>query len=76
MSGLSARFGQTIRQLRETNGWSQELLAERANLNRSYLGEIERGAAIPSIATAAKVALAFDISLSSLFRRCERVETV
>jgi transcriptional regulator with XRE-family HTH domain len=76
MSGLSARFGRVVRQLRELNGWSQEQLAEKANLNRSYLGEIERGAVIPSIVTAAKLSVALGVSLSSLFGRCERVETV
>ena len=42
-------FGVTIRQLREGKGWSQEALAERADLNRSYVGEVERGRVIPSI---------------------------
>jgi XRE family transcriptional regulator, regulator of sulfur utilization len=55
---LGERFGLTVRQLREARGWSQERLASRADLNRSYMGEIERAAVMPSLATAAKLASA------------------
>ena len=48
------QFAQILRQLREERGWSQEQLAERADLNRSYLGEVERGRAVPSIITVSK----------------------
>ncbi|HEX5361896.1 MAG TPA: helix-turn-helix transcriptional regulator [Fluviicoccus sp.] len=71
MSDLSRRFGRTVRQAREQQGYSQEQLAEIANLNRSYLGEIERGVVIPSLATLEKLALALGESLSRLLSRCE-----
>jgi XRE family transcriptional regulator, regulator of sulfur utilization len=71
MKKLSGRFGQAVRQLRERRGWSQEELAARAELNRSYLGEIERGAAMPSLATVAKLAGALEISLADLMSHCE-----
>ncbi len=61
-----------MREQREARGWSQELLAERADLNRSYLGEVERGSAIPSLATAAKLASALEIPLSGLLSECEQ----
>ena len=48
---LVERFGIAVRRQREAQGWSQELLAERADLNRSYVGEIERGRVIPSLVT-------------------------
>ena len=67
----SARFGTVIRQLRETRGWSQEQLAGLAALNRSYMGEVERGTAMPSLATAEKLALALGVALSTLISRCE-----
>ncbi len=35
--------GKNIRKLRESKGYSQEELAEKAGLKRSYLGHIERG---------------------------------
>lgn len=74
MNGLCDRFGLVVRQLREAHGWSQELLAEKADLNRSYLGEIERGLAMPSLATVAKLAAALGVSLSSLMARYEELQ--
>lgn len=68
---LTARFGSEVRRLRRTHGWSQEKLAEHADLNRSYVGEIERGAVEPSLATMAKLAQALRIDLSTLLVRCE-----
>jgi transcriptional regulator with XRE-family HTH domain len=70
-SSLRQRFGQVVRVTREDRGWSQEQLAGRADLNRSYLGEIERGTVMPSIETAAKLAAALGVSLSSLIARFE-----
>jgi len=67
----SARFGRVIRDLRESRRWSQEHLAGVANLNRSYMGEIERSAAAPSLVTAEKLARALGLSLSELILRCE-----
>jgi transcriptional regulator with XRE-family HTH domain len=71
MSQLTDRFGAVVRRLRDVRGWSQEHLAGQADLNRSYLGEIERGVATPSIATAAKLAAALGLSLSVLLAQCE-----
>lgn len=36
-------FGEGLRDLRTKSGYSQEELAERAGIDRSYLGGIERG---------------------------------
>lgn len=71
MVGVGTRFGRVIRQLREQRGWSQEQLAHRAELNRTYMGEIERATAMASLATAAKLARALELPLSSLISRCE-----
>jgi XRE family transcriptional regulator, regulator of sulfur utilization len=71
MSHLNDRFPRVVRQLREARGWSQERLAEKADLNRSYVGEIERGSATPSLVTADKLAQALELDLSALVARCE-----
>lgn len=68
---MSTKFPIVLRQLREARGWSQEQLAERANLNRSYLGEVERGQAVPSLVTVNKLAVALEIRASNLIARCE-----
>jgi transcriptional regulator with XRE-family HTH domain len=36
-------FGAAVRQLRSARGWSQEELADRAGIHRTYLGDVERG---------------------------------
>jgi transcriptional regulator with XRE-family HTH domain len=71
MKHVGERFGSVVRQLREARGWSQERLAGCAELNRSYMGEIERATAMPSLATAAKLAQALEVPLSTLISRCE-----
>jgi transcriptional regulator with XRE-family HTH domain len=50
MSGYSAEekqhlieLGAAIRHFREALGWSQEQLAERVELHRTYIGGVERG---------------------------------
>ena len=71
MSEVGERFAAVVRQRREARGWSQERLAHRAQLNRSYMGEIERATAMPSLATAGKLAQALEVPLSELISRCE-----
>ncbi|WP_087120344.1 helix-turn-helix domain-containing protein [Brevundimonas sp. SH203] len=36
-------LGQRIRERRKTFGWTQEELADRAGIDRSYVGGVERG---------------------------------
>lgn len=73
MSALCISFGDTLRRLREAQRWSQEILAEKASLNRSYVGEVERGKAVPSLITLEKLARALGVSLSELVAQCERI---
>ena len=75
MSTLVQTFGTAVRQLREGRGWSQEQLSEHANLNRSYVGEIERGQVIPSIVTAEKLAAALGLQMSDLLVRCDQIQS-
>jgi transcriptional regulator with XRE-family HTH domain len=37
------RFGEEVRKRREVRGYSQERLAERAGLHRTFIGRVERG---------------------------------
>ncbi|MFA9439371.1 helix-turn-helix domain-containing protein [Uliginosibacterium sp. sgz301328] len=71
MKRLCAQFGLVVRTQREALALSQEQLAERADLNRSYLGEIERGVAMPSLATVIKLAAALGVTPSFLLARYE-----
>ena len=60
-------LGNAIKQQRSALGISQEELAARAGLHRTYVSEVERGERNPSITSVEKLAQALEISLSSLF---------
>lgn len=62
-----------VRQLRERRAWSQEQLAGNSGLNRSYLGEIERGQVTPSLLTMLKLAHALQVSAADLIIQAERI---
>ena len=70
---LVKSFGLAVRQQREQRQWSQEQLAEAADLNRSYIGEIERGKVVVSLLTVEKLARAFGLSGAQLFEIGERL---
>ncbi|TDI19964.1 MAG: XRE family transcriptional regulator [Acidobacteria bacterium] len=48
-------------------GWSQERLAEQADLDRSYIAGIEVGARNPSLRALDQLAAALSVRLSELF---------
>jgi transcriptional regulator with XRE-family HTH domain len=60
-------FGFALRQWRYRAGISQEELAWRAGLHRTYVSGIETGARNASLQTIEKLAKALDISLSKIF---------
>jgi len=61
------RFGLNVRRRREAIGLSQEALAEKAELDRTFISGIERGTRNPTILSAARVAAALKTSLAQLF---------
>ena len=71
---LVQSFGADVRALRLAHGWSQERLAEKSNLNRSYIGEIERGSVIASLVTLEKLAAALKLTPSALLGRSEAAD--
>lgn len=73
MSTVVIRIGKSIREARKRRRLSQEALAELAGINRSFLGEIERGEATPSIQTLQKLANGMDVKLSELIRQYEQL---
>lgn len=60
-------LGWKVRQLRESKAWTQEILAARAGLDRSYVAGIEAGLRNPSTKALAKLARALGVTLSLLF---------
>lgn len=66
---LKALLGITIKSERSVLGISQEELADRAGLHRTYISDVERGARNPSIASVEKLARALKLSVAALFAR-------
>ena len=64
---INVRFGNRMRELRARYGISQEELALRSELNRTYIGDIERGEKAPSLITLSKIANGLGITLKELF---------
>lgn len=60
------KLGSNIRQLRMQQGLSQEKLAERADLHRTYIGAIERGERNVSLDNIIAIAHALGVSASQL----------
>jgi len=60
-------FGQAVRKRRMALNLSQEVLAERADLHRTYVADIERGVRNVSLKNIHKLARALGVSLSDLF---------
>lgn len=66
MEDVKIKFGQRVRELRLSGGYSQEKLAELSDLDRTYIPGIESGKRNVSIVVVAKIAKAFQISISEL----------
>ncbi|MDJ0583227.1 helix-turn-helix transcriptional regulator [Crocosphaera sp.] len=66
-SDIRKRFGQAIRRRRRELDFSQEELAEKSELHRTYISSIERGNRNPSLENIKKLADALDISVAALF---------
>lgn len=64
---IKQRFGLAIKQRRGEIGISQEELAFRSGLHRTYISDIERGSRNPSLENIEKLAKALEISVSALF---------
>jgi len=62
------RLGQNVRLYRKLSKFSQEGLAEKADLAASYISDVERGRENISVDTLARVAKALRIGLEDLFR--------
>jgi len=70
-TNILIQFGEIIRDLRKENNLSQEKLAEKADLHRTYIGMIERAEKNITLLSMQKIAKAFDISLSELLKKIE-----
>ena len=61
-------FGQSVAKHRRAKGFSQETLAEKADLDRTYLSDIERGVRNPGIKNVVLIAKALGIAAADLLK--------
>ncbi len=61
-------LGRNIRRLREKYGWSQEELAYRCGLHRTYVGAVERGERNIGALNIFKIGKAFGVDAGDLLR--------
>jgi transcriptional regulator with XRE-family HTH domain len=61
-------FGKNLRQQRTDKGLSQEALAEKADLDPTYISGIERGVRNPSVLSIVRIAEALEIESADLFK--------
>ena len=69
---LLTALGRRVRALRETQGLTQEQLGEKADLDQTYISDIERGERNPSVLIVGQLAKAFRLSLAELFTGVEQ----
>ena len=67
MKMIEKQFGERVRELRLAKNLSQEGLAFKARMHRTYVGGIERGERNPSLKNIAAIANALGVTLPELF---------
>lgn len=60
-------FALKVKKMREQQGLSQEKLAAKAGLHRTYIGMIERSERNPSLVCIYKIAEGLNINIKELF---------
>ncbi len=66
---IRIRFGRALRRRRQRLGVSQEAFADMCQLDRTYIGGIERGERNVALVNIEKIAKTLRISIARLFRR-------
>lgn len=65
---VRVQFGLALQRLRRDRDLSQEDISGVTEIDRAYVGRLERGEANPTLLMLARLASALDVSLSELLR--------
>lgn len=65
---ITEKVGARIKELRNAQGISQEKLALKAEIDRTYLAGVEQGKRNPSLKSLDKIISALDISFAEFFK--------
>lgn len=66
---IQKAFGQAVRDFREEIGISQEELANRSGLHRTYISDVERGERNIGLGNIEALSNGLDVPLTDLFER-------
>ena len=66
--GIRIWIGRRIRHLRSEKGWTQQILADHADMNREHLCDLENGKYDPSAGLLEKLAKAIGVTLAEFFQ--------
>lgn len=65
---LHEAVGERLRSLREDRGLTQERLAARAGVHRTFVGKVERGESATTVDSVAIFCSALDVTLAEFFK--------
>ena len=65
---ITEKVGQRIKTLRKIKGLSQEKLALKADIDRTYLAGVEQGKRNASLKSLEKIIIALDITVEEFFK--------
>ncbi len=71
---IEEAFGLALKRLRNDKGLSQEQLAAKSNLHRTYVSLLERGQKSPSLTTIYRLAQALEVRPHCLIQITEEIE--
>jgi transcriptional regulator with XRE-family HTH domain len=60
------KFAQKLRGVRQDRGWSQEELAEKSGLHRTYVSGLENGTRNPTLSVLIRLATALAVTVGEL----------
>ena len=63
---VRARLGRNLRRRRQDKAWSQEEFAHEADIHRTYISDLERGARNPTVTVVEKLAKALGVKCGAL----------
>jgi transcriptional regulator with XRE-family HTH domain len=69
---VAAAFGRILREQRNSSELSQEQLALNADVDRTFVSQMERGIRQPTLTTLFKLARALEVQPSTLVSRTEK----
>ena len=68
LSNARTLFATRLKEIRQSRGLSQEGLADRAGLHRTYIGSVERAERNVSIDNMERIARALEVDITELLR--------